>query len=590
MRRSFITYVAFLLVAVVFFGGCKSLKKMVQNADKIKYEVKPNPMEMHAQNVDVNITVTFPEKFFLKDAVVVGTPVVKYNGKETLLDSIVVQGEKIQGNGKVVPFETGGTVTYNGKFPYNSEMRVSTLELKLKATRKKKTADIPVNNKLADGIITTPELVQKGLSVDNNLNSGSNFANSIAVNTVLKIENTGNISTGIFYDMQQSNLKASELTKEDMKKLFDAIKAMKTAKDKTLKNVEIYSYASPDGPETMNEKLSKDRSATANKFIEEKFKKEADLKDIKKSLVSQTTAEDWNGFERLMNASSIKDKELILRVLKMYSDPVQREKEIKNISAAFTEIKSSVLPKLRRSDIKVNYEVKVMTEPEILQAALNEPAKLKQEELFYSGQIATSADDKIKVYTNYTVAYPNDWRGFNNLGVMNLMKNDVPSAKVNFEKAKSLEENGTTLNNLGVIAMAEGNMTEAEKYFTDASTRGSSDATNYNLGVINIQKAQYPTAVKFFDQCSNPTFNGSLAKLLTGDNSAALKNINSVVKEDAIVSYLKAIIGAKQENTDLLFTNLRKACETDASLKDYAKKDLEFRKYFEDATFTSIVK
>ena len=54
--------------------------------------------------------------------------------------------------------------------------------------------------------------------------------------------------------------------------------------------------------------------------------------------------------------------------------------------------------------------------------------------------------------------------------------------------------------------------------------------------------------------------------------------------------YLKAIIGARQDNKDLAMNSLRSAISQDPTLSGQAKTDLEFFKYFEDDTFKGIVK
>ncbi|KAA6306842.1 hypothetical protein EZS27_041494, partial [termite gut metagenome] len=54
-------------------------------------------------------------------------------------------------------------------------------------------------------------------------------------------------------------------------------------------------------------------------------------------------------FQELVSKSNIQDKELFLRVLSMYSDPEQREREIKNISSVYKTLADEILPQLRRS-------------------------------------------------------------------------------------------------------------------------------------------------------------------------------------------------------------------------------------------------
>ena len=371
-----------------------------------------------------------------------------------------------------------------------------------------------------------------------------------------------------------------------MKMLKNYIKDVKGNERKEFKGVNIIGNASPDGPEDLNADLSKKRADNAQSYIKGEFKKveEADANNF---YSESSVTEDWDGFKTELEKSDIADKDLILKVLSMHTDPVVREQEIKNMSQVYTELKSKVLPQLRRSKLTVNVDLIGYSDEEIKQIFSQKPDSLKPEELLYAGTLYNDYNDKLKVYKSFTEVYPDDWRGPNNVGFAYIHLNKVGDAKTAFENAKKLKSNNIVLNNLGVCALMEKDLNGAEEYFKSASGAGSE--VNYNMGILYIKKADYTSAVTSFG--SNCSFNAGLAKLLNGDNEGAVKTIDCAEDKDAAWNfYLKAIAGARSADTDLMYNNLRAAISKDSSLSAFAKTDMEFFKYFDDDTFKSIVK
>ena len=340
----------------------------------------------------------------------------------------------------------------------------------------------------------------------------------------------------------------------------------------------------------MNDNLSKKRGTVAEKYIEKQLKK-LKFENYSDLVSSKATAEDWEGFKTELDKSNVKDKDLIKRVLSMYSDPEVREKEIKNIAEAYTELKTDVLPQLRRSKLNVQFEVKARTPEQVLAQAQTDPSVLNQKELFYAGTYAKTTEERINLLKTYTEKYPEDWKGFNDLGIEYLNQGKQDEAKAAFEKADELNQgNGSVLNNLGVLAMAQGNEDEAYEYFTKAKEAGeNSAALNYNLGVLNIKRANYQEAVNNFG--ATYSFNGALAQLLNKDYDGAMNSINEVEKEhkDASVYYLKAVIAARQNDLETVISSLTTAINKDAKWKAYALKDMEFYKYLSNAAFKAIL-
>ncbi len=388
----------------------------------------------------------------------------------------------------------------------------------------------------------------------------------------------------IHYAIQQSNIRPEELKQEDVKKFEEFLNTLKNNPRATLKSLQLDAYASPDGALTLNEKVSGGRKGSADKFLTEKAKK-AGLTVDANIYNAKSTTEDWDGFKSQVEASSIQDKELILRVLSMYSDPDVREKEIKNMAATFDVLAKEILPKLRRSDLKANLEITGYTDDELKTLAVSKPDTLDIEEMLFAAGLLDNADAKLALYQKAAERFPNDDRPKNNAGVMLMKQGKIAEAKEAFESAKAIKESDAVNCNLGAVAMLQGDMVKAEELLTSAL--GAGEAANYNLGTIKIIKGEYQAAVNYFGaMCEG---NAGLAILLQGNNDGALKNLECITDPAAVVYYMKAIIGARTQNENLLFTNLRSAVGKDAKYKEMAKKDLEFRNFFEKETFKSIV-
>lgn len=573
MKRSKLISLASLVLAGAVLTSCAGLSKMKKDASNIKYQVSPEVLEAHADMVDVKVTVNIPAKYFNKNAVVVATPVLKFEGGEKAFPSKTLQGEKVQGNNTVVPFETGKTITYTGKIPYETAMRISDLEVRMTASKGEKSLEFDPY-KIADGVIATATLVQ---------NAPRNIVGKDAFQRIIPESQEADIH----YLINSSQVRLSELKAEDIAALKKYLDEVKATENKEYKGMEIAAYASPDGKQDFNEKLANNREGSSSSYIKKEMKKaklqEFAAEDLFKSKV---TPEDWEGFQKLMKESNIQDKELILRVLSMYSDPEVREKEIRNISAAFTELKSEVLPKLRRAKFTVNVDVIGKTDEELKSLALNNPSELNVEELLFAASLVETANDKLAIYEAAKKQFPKDWRGYNDAGMILFGMDKVSEAKSNFEKADQLSSNNPVVkNNLGAVELVNGNTAEAEVLFGAAT--GAGNEVNYNLGIVAVKKAQYETAVKQFGECTAP--NAALANILVGKYNVALDKLNANTSDAAMVYYLKAVVGARTNNNNLIFSNLETAIAKDASLKAIAKTDMEFAKVFEDAKFKAIV-
>ncbi|MBI9055150.1 MAG: hypothetical protein JEY96_15110 [Bacteroidales bacterium] len=571
MKR--INYLASFLFAALLLSSCGGLEKMKEEASNLQYSVTPKVLEMHAGKVKYEIKGDIPAEWFNKKAIVEFTPVYKYEGGEEVLESKTLQGESVEANNKVIAFETGGSIEFAGEFDYNEAMRVGELEIRGLATIKDKQLDL-VAYKLADGVISTPLLVMVDPMP---VAYGDNFQRVISETK----------EADIHYVIQQSKVRKSELKAEDITALEEFVKMTNEEANKEFKGIEISAYASPDGPEKLNDRLSEQRKKSADKYLAKVIGKAKVSKDDAETLYSlKSTAEDWDGFKGLVEGSTIEDKDLILRVLSMYSDPVVREKEIKNIAATYKTLADDILPQLRRSEIMIKVDKIGFSDEEIADFAVNNPDTLNIEELLYAAKLAETLEAKAAIYKTATEKFETCFRAFNNLGFVNILMGNLADAKVALVKANELKEGEAIItNNLGVIALMEGDKETAQANFLNSTDAGNS--VDYNLGIVKIMDGEYEAAVNYFQ--NHKSFNTALAMLLAGKNDSANKTIDVVEKESPKNYYLKAVINARIGDEGAVMNNLRTAVEKDAELKQMAKTDLEFRNYFENETFKTIV-
>lgn len=569
--KKFRSYFILILAAAVL-SSCSGLNKMKKNSNLVKYEVTPKVLETHAGVVNVTIKGTFPAKYFDKKTTVTATPVLTYTGGETPFDKVqVLQGESVQANNKVIT-STGGDFTFTGTIPYKDAMKMSELVLKIKAVRGKKSLDFD-QVKIADGVIATSTLVDKD---SRTIKMKDNYVRT----------NPENKEADIHYAINQADINSKELKAEDIALLKEYIKAVAADSTRKLKSTDVSSYASPDGSMKINAPLSEKRGKTAGKFIKKEFDKVPAAK-ADGFFNEKTTAEDWDGFKAEVEKSSIQDKELILRVLSMYSDPEVRNKEIKNMSSAFEKLKTEVLPKLRRSKMAVNVDVVGRSDEQILAQMKSDPSVLGLEEMLHAAALSTDANEQLKFYLATEAKFPKDVRASNNAGCAYMSLGKTDEAIAEFDKAKAIENNDVVKNNLGFGALVKGDVAKAEEYFN--SMTAATAESKYGLGVIAITKAEYDKAVNYFG--TEPCFNLALAQYLKGDVNKAKGTLDSMkdLCKCGKPSYLKAVIGARLDDKNYMLTNLREAIGFKADWKAYAKTDLEFAKFFADDTFKSTV-
>jgi len=513
----------------------------------------------------------------------VATPVLKYNGGETAYKPVTVQGESVEANNKVISYKTGGNFSYKDAVDYKDAMAKSELYVNITASKGAKTLDFaPI--KIADGVIATSELVvnmpKPILGVRREANTSGKYDPNIdPFQRVVPDEKLADI----MYLINRSNVRKDETQKEDIVALEEYTKKANDDKNIDLKDVEVSAYASPDGSIDFNTELAAQRKNTSSAFLAKKLKEAG----VDVQLKTKYTPEDWEGFKQLMEKSNIQDKELILRVLSMYNDPEVREREIRNLSEAFTEVAKEILPQLRRAKLLTSVDMIGKTDAELKSLAKSDPASLNPAELLYAATLFDDLNEQLSVYNSFIKVYPDDWRGPNNAGYVLVKQGKYDAAKPLFEKAEKLKNDEPIIkNNLGAVALHDGDIAKAETLFGAAS--GAGNEVNYNLGIVSIKKANYNQAVKYFSKDAD--VNTALAKILAGDNNGALRDLEAIQQPDCFMKdYLKAVIGARTAKENLLYESLQSAVKINSDMKAHAKTDIEFAKYFDNPKFKAIV-
>lgn len=560
-------YLPLLMTVVVALTSCSG--KMGELSSDY-FTTNPQVLEAVGGKVPVTINGKFPEKYFKKKAVVEVTPVLRWNGGEARSQSAIFQGERVEGNDQTVSYKMGNSYTMKANFDYVPEMAKSELYLEFNARIGDKVISIPAV-KVADGVIATSELLGSTLK-NANLGLGND-----AFQRIIKDAKQANI----MFLIQQANLRASELNKAEVKDLKQNISDVYAADNKKITNIEISAYASPDGGVKLNTGLAGNREGNTAKYMQSELKKSK----VDATLDSKYTAQDWDGFQELVSQSNIQDKELILRVLSMYKDPEQREQEIKNISSVYKVLADEILPQLRRSRLTLNYEIIGKSDEEIAQLAATNPAALNLEELLYAATLTNDAAKQAEIYAKAAQQFPNDYRAFNNLGLLAFQAGDFTSAGTLFNKANSIQSAPEVNNNLGIIALLKGDAAAAETFFGKAS---GTPELNESLGNLYIAQGQFDRAVNAFG--STKTNSAALAQILAKDYNKAKTTLENVERPDAYTDYLKAVLGARTNNTSMVITNLKNAIAQNPSLAQHAATDLEFSKFATDAAFASLLK
>lgn len=549
-------YLLLSAASVLFMASCSKMGPL--SADN--FTVTPNPLESQGGKVAATVNGTFPEKYMKKKVVVTVTPELRYaNGQVAKGQSATFQGEKVMGNDQTISYKVGGRYTMKTSFDYVPEMQKSDMYLTFDARKGKKVYNVPAV-KVADGVIATSELYRRTLASENGV---------IAPDTFQRV-NAKKQEANIKFLINQANIRKSELKNNSVKEFIEMLKKINADREGfNIQNVEIQAYASPEGGVKFNDKLAGQRKNQSEKYVKSTLKKTK----VDAALDAHYTAQDWEGFQKLVAASNLQDKDVILRVLSMYEDPQEREQQIRNMSAGFQELANGILPELRRSRLIINYETIGRSDEQIKEQYKNDASKLSADELLYSATLDETPAKQEEIYKKTVEAYPNDYRAYNNLAALALAKGDKEAAQQYAAKAAQLgSDTPEAQANLGLISLINGNVQDAERAISKGA---NSENVKAALGALNIAKGNYAQAESDFGKTASNT--AALAQILNKNYAAAAKTLDKVENPNAMTDYLHAIAAARRGNKFAAASYLKEALQKDASLKEYADNDLELK-------------
>ena len=525
--------------------ACSSPEKMAEMAENVIVKCEPAVLEVVGGEINATVTVTYPEDYFHPQAILEVTPVIVYEGGEAKMEPYFFQGEKVQDNYQVVP-SAGSTVSKKVNFAYVPGMEKCYLELRGVVKHKEKSIDLP-SKKAADGANCTALLVCKKGKVDLKADNYQEIIKETAEGQIL-------------YQINSSDVRNSQLKSQSIKDFQAALEEINANERKTIVSTDVVAYASPDGKEDKNEALSANRSKTAQKAFNKVTKKNPVNADVN----VKSIGEDWEGFQELVSASDLEDKNLIIRVLSMYSDPAVREKEIRNMSAVYTSLAKDILPELRRARFIANVEFTNFSNEELLQMIEENIDVLDETAILRAATLVKENDKKVALYKKAVEKF-NSANGQYNLAVTYINMDKLADAKKALENcAKDADWN----NAMGVIALRENNLNAAAEYFAASGNATSKE----NAAIINILDGEYQAAAQKLAGVKSA--NAALAQILVGNYAPAAE----LTCKCPLAAYVRAIAAARQGNAEGVKKNLEdaKKCE---KLAARAEKDIEFAQY-----------
>ncbi|MDL2320716.1 tetratricopeptide repeat protein [Alistipes sp. OttesenSCG-928-B03] len=536
-----------LAAAALVLTGCNCHNKMAKQADGIRTAVTPQVLVVKGNNITTDMTVTFPQKYVNKKSILRLTPVLVFEGGEIAGTPKFVQGEKVADNYTVIPYKAGGSYTQTVNFPYDPRAEIAMMRL---------VVDVMCGCDKEYFNLATFDVAQ-GVS---NISGKADWASFMSVMPDnFKRVTTNTYDADVMYQINSSAVRNTQLSSEQIKMFEQFLKDAQANEDMTVAGVYAKGYASPDGPEKFNDKLSKSRSESAKTAVDKQLKKTG----VNVGIDAAAYGEDWDGFRELVEQSNIKDKDLILQVLNMYSSPAQRDQQIRNMSQVFSVLKKDILPQLRRSQMVANVDVQGKTDAELREAVANNINSLNVEEMLFAATLVSN-EEAVKVYKAAADKY-NDVRAWNNYGIALIGEGRYSDAEAAFKKALSLKNAPEISNNIGVMALIEGNPAEAKRYI--ASLSGAE--ARANQGLIALAEGDFATATRTLNG-----YNLAVAELANGNVSAAKAALGSL--NNAKAEYLRAIIAMREGNTANAISALGNAFQKEPSLREQALRDIEF--------------
>lgn len=542
--------------SLVLMTSCSKLGKL--SADN--FSVTPNPLETVGGKVPATVEGQFPEKFMNKKATVTVVPELRYgNGQVAKGQAVTFQGEKVMANHKVISYRLGGRYTMKTVFDYVPAMQKSDMYLAFDARIGNSKVNVPAI-KVATGVIATAELYRKAMQ------QGGACLALDSFQRVIDHKQEANVK----FLINQANLRSNELKNNSVREFVSMLKRINADREKlAIKNVEVQAYASPEGGFTFNDKLANKRQNVSEGYVKQQLKGT----NLQTDIDAHYTAQDWEGFMKLVQASKIQDKDVILRVLSMYKDPQEREQQIRNMSEGFRELADGILPELRRSRLIINYQTIGRSDQQIKQQYATDPTKLSLEELLYAASLTNDVKAKKAIYKKTTELYDRDYRAYNNLAALALNEGDEHTANSYLSQALQANRKAPeAYANKAYINLTHGEIAEAEHNLADAT-----EANGFNevIGNLHIARGNYANAT---DELFNDNNSAALAQLLNKNYVAAEQTLKAIKQPNGLTYYLFAVLNARQGKNDAAANYLKEALQKDPSLAEYAKNDLELAK------------
>ena len=542
--------------SLVLMTSCSKLGKL--SADN--FSVTPNPLETVGGKVPATVEGQFPEKFMNKKATVTVVPELRYgNGQVAKGQAVTFQGEKVMANHKVISYRLGGRYTMKTVFDYVPAMQKSDMYLAFDVRIGNSKVNVPAI-KVATGVIATAELYRRAMQ------QGGACLALDSFQRVIDHKQEANVK----FLINQANLRSNELKNNSVREFVSMLKRINADREKlAIKNVEVQAYASPEGGFTFNDKLANKRQNVSEGYVKQQLKGT----NLQTDIDAHYTAQDWEGFMKLVQASKIQDKDVILRVLSMYKDPQEREQQIRNMSEGFRELADGILPELRRSRLIINYQTIGRSDQQIQQQYAADPTKLSLEELLYAASLTNDVKAKKAIYKKTTELYDRDYRAYNNLAALALNEGDEHTANSYLSQALQANRKAPeAYANKAYINLTHGEIAEAEHNLADAT-----EANGFNevIGNLHIARGNYANAT---DELFNDNNSAALAQLLNKNYVAAEQTLKAIKQPNGLTYYLFAVLNARQGKNDAAANYLKEALQKDPSLAEYAKNDLELAK------------
>ena len=559
--RNLLKITTALLLAVLVSSCACRLKPL----DGSAAQVDPNPLTLVGTQIPGQVRLTIPAKWCHKRAIVNVTPELRYNGTSVTGQTVTIQGENVRDNYQTISYERGGSVIIPFAFDYKPGMEQSDLYLTFAATVKGKKVNLPAV-KVARGTIMTADLA-----------SISDITPALARDAfqrVIKEQYTADLK----FLINRAEVRAAELNKREVKDWQDVVDNAYQVPNQEV-DIEIQAYASPDGAQDFNERLSAQRERNTSRVVARQLGKK------KIEVNAHYTAEDWDGFQKLLEASKIQDKELVLRVLSMYPDPEDREREIRNLSHVFTQLADEILPELRRSRLNANVRIIGKSDDELKMFMAQRPGRLTIEEILYTATLYDNAKDQMNAYQQAVQLYPKDYRAYNNIGTLYLAQGNYEQAASYFAKAQKIQPNAASNMNEALLALDRGNLAEAQHLMGSAV---EVPEAGQGIGLLQMHEGKYADAIRSFGNTPSNTL--AIAQIMQGQYADATRTLAAVAQPNGETAYLKAVVAARTNDLQALVSNLRAAIALDRSYAQRAQRDLEFAAFSQTPEFVALVK